>query len=145
MSHVFDKKTVNLNGRKRLYEILMDLSIYKLSFLNFIAQSVYNIFLIFLMHIFLCPRDRRSGGILVLSCLSFCNSVLNFNLVNNFSTVSARALIFHMSIPCDKISPWVPLFFTLRPRPWMRTRSKTAILAQPKVAKMTDLPPLKSV
>ena len=28
-------------------------------------------------------------------------------------TVSARALIFHMSVPCDKTFPWVPLFFTL--------------------------------
>ena len=26
--------------------------------------------------IFLCPRDRRSGGILFLSCLSFCHSVI---------------------------------------------------------------------
>ena len=25
---------------------------------------------------FLCPRDRRSGGILFLSCLSFCHSVI---------------------------------------------------------------------
>ena len=36
-----------------------------------------------------------------------CHSVIlsplwNFNLANNFWTVSARALIFHMSIPCDK-------------------------------------------
>ena len=53
---VFDKMTVNLNGRKRLYEILMDLSINKLSFLNFIAQSVYNIFLIFLCIYFNAPE-----------------------------------------------------------------------------------------
>ena len=33
-----------------------------------------------------------------LSCLSFCKSVLNFNLANNYWTVKARALIFHMSI-----------------------------------------------
>ena len=33
-----------------------------------------------------------------------------FNLANDFSTVSARALIFHMNIPCDKTIPWVPLF-----------------------------------
>ena len=26
----------------------------------------------------------------------------NFNLANNFWTVGARALIFHMNIPCDK-------------------------------------------
>ena len=47
---------------------------------------------------FSCPRDRRSGGILFLSCLSFCPPLWNFNLPNNFWTVSARALIFHMSI-----------------------------------------------
>ena len=34
-----------------------------------------------------------------------------FNLAYNFRTVSARALIFHMNIPCDKTFPWVPLFF----------------------------------
>ena len=37
----------------------------------------------------------------------------NFNLAKNFWTVSARALIFHSSIPCDKTFLWVPLFFTL--------------------------------
>ena len=36
-----------------------------------------------------------------------CHSVIpflcqKFNLANNFWTVSARTLIFHMSIPCDK-------------------------------------------
>ena len=30
----------------------------------------------------------------------------NFNLPNNFF---ARALIFHMSFPCDKTFPWVPI------------------------------------
>ena len=34
----------------------------------------------------------------------------NFNLANNLWTVSARALIFHMSIPCDKIFPWFRYF-----------------------------------
>ena len=119
--------------------------------------------------IFFCPRDQRSGGILFLSCLSFCNSVLlsetltllitfeqwvlelwyftwvflvirpsrgyhyflscdldlgvwptylKLNLAYNFWTVSARALIFHMSITCDKTFSWVPLFFTLWPWPW---------------------------
>ena len=37
----------------------------------------------------------------------------NFNLAKNFGTVSVRALIFHMSIPCEKTCPWVLLFFTL--------------------------------
>ena len=74
---------------------------------------------------FLCPRDRRYGGILFLSCLSFCHSIIlsfcpplwNLNFANNFWTVSARALIFHMNIPCDKTFPWVPLFCTLWPWP----------------------------
>ena len=43
------------------------------------------------------------------------------NLAYNFWTVSARALIFHMSIPCDKTFSWVPLFFTLWPSPWSLT------------------------
>ena len=71
--------------------------------------------------LFLCPRDRRSGGILCLSCLSFCHSLWNFNLAYNCWTVSARALIFHMSIPCDKTFPWVPLFFTLWSWLWSLT------------------------
>ena len=45
--------------------------------------------------------------------LSLRNSVQNFNLANNFSTVSARAVIFHMSIPCNKTFPWVRTFVTL--------------------------------
>ena len=44
-----------------------------------------------------------------------------FNLANNFWSVSARALIFHMSIPCDKTFQWVPIFFTLWPWPWSLT------------------------
>ena len=79
--------------------------------------------------IFLCPRDRRSEGILFLSCLSFCHSVIlsfcpllwNLNLANNFWTVIAIDVIFHMNIPCDKTFPWVPLFFTLVPWPWSFT------------------------
>ena len=54
----------------------------------------------------LCPRDRRSGGILFLSCLSFCYYViLSFwppLLNSNLLTVSARAFVFHMNILCDK-------------------------------------------
>ena len=34
--------------------------------------------------------------------LSFCPPLWNFNLANNFWTMSARALIFHMNIPCDR-------------------------------------------
>ena len=39
------------------------------------------------------------------------SSSLNFNLANNFWTVSARAFIFHMNIPCDNTFLWVPLFY----------------------------------
>ena len=45
----------------------------------------------------------------------------NFNLANIFWTVSDRALIFHMNIPCDMTFPWIPLFFTLWPLPWSLT------------------------
>ena len=37
----------------------------------------------------------------------------NYNLANNFLTVSARALIFNMSYPCDKNFVWIPIFLTL--------------------------------
>ena len=40
--------------------------------------------------------------ILFLSCLSFCNSVRNFNLLNKLWTVSARALIFRISLSREK-------------------------------------------
>ena len=45
----------------------------------------------------------------------------NFNLANNFSTVSDKALIFYMNIPCCKTFLWVPLFSTLWPWPWSLT------------------------
>ena len=54
--------------------------------------------------------------------LSFSPPFWNFNLANNFWTVSDRAFIFHMIIPCDKNFPWVSLFFTLLPWPWSLTQ-----------------------
>ena len=47
----------------------------------------------------------------------------NFNYAIYFSTMNARALIFHMitSILCDKTFPWVPTFFTLWPWLWSLT------------------------
>ena len=71
-----------------------------------------------LLCIFMPPRSKYGGQIVfvILSVchsvsLSFCPPLWNFNLANNFWKVSARALIFHMSIPCDKTFPWVPWFF----------------------------------
>ena len=43
--------------------------------------------------------------------LSFCNSVLLSETLTFL--MNARALIFHMSIPCDKTFPWIPLFLTV--------------------------------
>ena len=42
----------------------------------------------------------------------------NFNLYNNFWTISAWALIFHMSILCGKAFLSEPTFFTLWPWRW---------------------------
>ena len=53
--------------------------------------------------------------------LGFWPIFWNFNLTNNFWTVSARAMIVHISIPCDKTFPWVPFFFTMWPWPWSLT------------------------
>ena len=39
--------------------------------------------------------------------------IKNFNLGYNFQMVSTRMLIFHMSVPCDKIFSWVPKIFDL--------------------------------
>ena len=67
----------------------------------------------------LCTKHRSEGDSseafnflkLFLSRLSFCPPLWNFNLDENFWTVSARALIFYINIPCNKTFPWVPLFF----------------------------------
>ena len=53
--------------------------------------------------------------------LSFCPPFWNLNLANNFWTVSARALIFHMRSPFEKTFLWVPLLWTLWPWPWSLT------------------------
>ena len=105
---IHDKKTCLL---KNMYQSI------NLAF-GFLVQNCVVNMLFVINCFFLCPRDRRSGGILFLFCLSFCPPPWNFNLANNFWTVNARALIFHMNIPCDKTFPWVPLFSTLWPWPW---------------------------
>ena len=53
--------------------------------------------------------------------LLFCPPFRNFNFAYNFWTVSARALIFHMSIPCVKTFQCVSTFFTLWPWSWRLT------------------------
>ena len=76
--------------------------------------SVLNLLLYILVYIhvvgnILCPQVRRLGCIFF-SCLSFC-PLSNFNLANIFWKVSARALIFHMSIFCEKIFPCSNIFY----------------------------------
>ena len=71
--------------------------------------------------IFMTPRSK-SGVILFLSCLSFCYFVIllfcpplrNFNLAYNFWTVSARALLFHMSILSVSTIIFDPVTLTLK-------------------------------
>ena len=56
------------------------------------------------------PRFRESVGTLNLIRLSVCLSVChkNFNLGHNFCTITDRALILGMCVPCDKTFPVVP-------------------------------------
>ena len=75
----------------------------------------------YFMWVFLVIRTLR-GYHYFLPCdldHGICSIFLCFNLAYNFWRVSARALIFQMSIPCDKTLPWVPIFFTLWPCPWI--------------------------
>ena len=66
-------------------------------------------------------EDRKAYCFCPVCILSFCPPLWNLNLANNFWTVRARALIFHMNISCDKTFPWGALFFTLWPWPWSLT------------------------
>ena len=75
------------------------------------SQYIYVIFSLYAPEI----EDRGHIGFVLSVILSIYHYLWNFNLANNFWTVSARALIFHMNIPCDKTFPWVPLFPTLWP------------------------------
>ena len=71
---------------------------------------------------FVYDMFSKIGRILFLSFLlfrpsfipSFCQSVWNFNLANNFWIVRARALIFHLSISKRKSFPWALTFLTFR-------------------------------
>ena len=65
-------------------------------------------------YIFLPPRSKIEGG------GGYC-FLENLYLDNNFWTVSSRALIFHISIPCVKTFQCVSIFFTLWPLSWSLT------------------------
>ena len=79
------------------------------------------------------PPDQMIGGILFLSCLSVCLSVVNFNLCYNFWTVRGRDFIFGMHT-----SLMMPF--------WMTPRSMTLWLTlKLKIAFWTLLPPGHSV
>ena len=52
--------------------------------------------------------------------LEFDPFFVNFNIANNFWTLSARALIFHMSIPCDKTIIFYPVTLTLEFDPFFK-------------------------
>ena len=65
-------------------------------------------------YIFLPPRSKIEWG------GGYC-FLENLYLANNFWTVSSRALIFHISIPCVKTFQCVSTFFTLWPLSWSLT------------------------
>ena len=67
---------------------------------------------------FYAPKIKDQGHIV------FVLSLWNFNLANNFWTVSAKAFIFHMNIPCNKTFPLVPLLLTLWSWPCSLTHFK---------------------
>ena len=90
------------------------------------------LFLSFRMHTFFkcifMPSKSKIGGHIVMICLSFYPPIWNFNLATGITFerwVLARALIIHMSIPCEKTFHWlhVSLFWTLWPWPWSLTHS----------------------
>ena len=116
---------MNDNNRVNLFFLVLQnmLLLFKMSFKENNNYINLNVVKDMLIAIFMPSRSKIGGHIVfVLSViLSFCPPLWNFNLANNFWTVSARALIFYMSIPCDKTFPWIPLFFTLWRWPWSLT------------------------
>mgnify|MGYP003691486653 CR=1 FL=1 len=76
---------------------------------------------------FYTPVIENGGIYFVLYVIRiFCPSIWNFNLPNNCSIMSARALLYHMSIPCGKTFPWVLTFFTLDLAYFYKTWSASA-------------------
>ena len=81
---------------------------------------------------FLCPRDRRSWGILFLSCLSFCHSVLFFETLTLLITFEQWVLeLWYFTWIFSVVRPFRGnhIFFNLWPWPWILTHFlKTLIL-----------------
>ena len=71
---------------------------------------------------FLVIRPFRMYHYILPLTLEFDLFFENFYIANNFWTVSGRALMFHMSIPCDETFPLLPLFLTLWPA-WIKSTS----------------------
>ena len=70
----------------------------------------YPPFVRFTKKMYLCPPDRMIGGILFLSCLFVCLSVVNFNLRYNFR---GRNFIFDMHTPLMMPFQMIPRSMTL--------------------------------
>ena len=73
------------------------------------------------MQFFLCPGSNNGGGVLFLSCLFVCLSVLNFNLRYNFWTVRGRDFIFGMHALLMVSFQITPRSMTLWPWLWARS------------------------
>jgi hypothetical protein len=87
-------------GHSTLHGIRVDFYSYHRRIPVFPVAMSHYLHMVFLSYsLFDLSRDQSSRGDIVLSCLS---SAKKFNLSYNFWMVSIRALIFHMSVPCDK-------------------------------------------
>ena len=58
--------------------------------------------------VFFYSPEIDIGGQIVFVLSVILSSSLKLILANNFWKLSARTLIFHMSIPCDRTFPLVP-------------------------------------
>ena len=119
---IHDKRTCLL---KNMYQSI------NLAFGFLVQNCVVN--MLFLINcFFLCPRDRRSGGILFLFCLSFCHSVLHPETLPLLITFEQWILElwyftwifpvirpfrgYHYFLPCDlDLGVW-PIFWTVSAR-----------------------------
>ena len=87
----------------------------KASTYNFKTFKMFNEFVVMLIFMpqIMLPRSKYFCPVCHSVIQSFRKFVWNFNLANNFSTVKARALIFHLSVSSAKTFPWVPSILTL--------------------------------